>query len=87
MQKMPIRMWIVSRGHNKVKSVFLLLFYFRDDVGCHFKKINENKNIYRWLYYTKYKAEYNALLTIYAKYSPKIYWEVWKFESGKVWNF
>ncbi len=37
--------------------------------------------------YTKYKAENNALLTIYVKYGLKIYWEVWKFESGKVWNF
>ncbi len=36
---------------------------------------------------TKYKAEHNALLTIYAKYSPKIFWEVRKFESGKLWNF
>ncbi len=34
--------------------------------------------------YTKYKAENNA---IYVKYGLKIYREVWKFESGKVWNF
>ncbi len=32
--------------------------------------------------YTKYKAENNALWTIYVKYGLKIYWEVWKFESG-----
>ncbi len=37
--------------------------------------------------YTKYKAENNALLTIYVKYGLKIYREVWKFESEKVWNF
>ncbi len=37
--------------------------------------------------YTKYKAENNALWTIYVKYDLKIYREVWKFESGKVWNF
>ncbi len=47
----------------------------------------ENKNIYRWLLNTKYKAENNALWTIYVKYGLKIYREVWKFESGKVWNF
>ncbi len=33
--------------------------------------------------YTKYKAENNALLTIYVKYGLKIYREVWKFESEK----
>ncbi len=27
------------------------------------------------------------MLTIYVKYGLKIYREVWKFESGKVWNF
>ncbi len=37
--------------------------------------------------YTKNIAENNALWTIYVKYSLKIYWEVWKFKSGKVWNF
>ncbi len=31
-------------------------------------------------------TKYNALLTIYAKYSPKVFWEVRKFESGKLWN-
>ncbi len=36
--------------------------------------------------YTKYKAENNAVWTIYVKYDLKIYREVWKFESGKVWN-
>ncbi len=34
--------------------------------------------------YTKYKAENNAVWTIYVKYGPKIYWDVWKFESRKV---
>ncbi len=37
--------------------------------------------------YTKYKAENNAPWTIFVKYGLKIYQEVWKFESGKVWNF
>ncbi len=37
--------------------------------------------------YTKYKAENNALWTIYVKYGLKIYREAWKFEFGKVWNF
>ncbi len=32
--------------------------------------------------YTKYKAENNALWTIYVKYGLKIYREVWKFEYG-----
>ncbi len=38
--------------------------------------------------YTNYKAENNAVWTIYVKYGLKIYREVWKFESGKVefWN-
>ncbi len=27
------------------------------------------------------------ILTIYVKNGLKIYREVWKFESGKVWNF
>ncbi len=40
------------------------------------------KNIYRWLLYTKYKAENNALWTIDVKYCLQIYWEVWKFESA-----
>ncbi len=34
--------------------------------------------------YTKYKAENNAVWTIYVKYGLKIYWDVWKFESRKV---
>ncbi len=51
------------------------------------KKNWENKNIYRLLLYTKYKAENNALWTSYVKYGLKIYRDVWKFESGKVWNF
>ncbi len=37
--------------------------------------------------YTKNIAENNALWTIYVKYGLKIYWDVWKFESGRVWNF
>ncbi len=37
--------------------------------------------------YTKYKAENNAPWTIYVKCGLKIPREVWKFESGKVWNF
>ncbi len=36
--------------------------------------------------YTKYNAENNALWSIYVKYGLKIYWEVWKSESGKVCN-
>ncbi len=44
-------------------------------------------NICRWLLYTKYKAKYNSLWTIYVKYGLKDYWKVWTFESGKVWNF
>ncbi len=47
----------------------------------------ENKNIYWRLLYTKYKAENNALWTIYVKYGRKIYRELWKFDSGKVWKF
>ncbi len=48
MQKILMRMWIVSRGHKKsflsaCKSLYLLFFYFRDSVGCHFDKINEKK--------------------------------------------
>ncbi len=39
------------------------------------------------LLYTKYKAKYNSLWTIYVKYGLKDYWEVWTFESGKVWHF
>ncbi len=27
------------------------------------------------------------LYELFVKYGLKIYWEVWKFESGKVWNF
>ncbi len=51
------------------------------------------KTLRKWKYlkmtvlYTKYKAENNALWTIYVTYGLKIYREVWKFESGKVWNF
>ncbi len=63
-------------------------------VFCHFKKINEKKPLRKYFFflqmtvlYTKYEAENNALWTIYVKYGLKIYWEVWKFESGKVWNF
>ncbi len=37
--------------------------------------------------YTKYKGENNALWTMCVKYGLKIYFQVWKFESGKVWNF
>ncbi len=37
--------------------------------------------------HTKYKAENSSVWTIYVKYGPKIHREVWKFESGKVWNF
>ncbi len=37
--------------------------------------------------FTKYKAENNALWTIYVNYCLKVYWEVWKFDSGKVWHF
>lgn len=33
--------------------------------------------------YTKYKAESNALRTIYVKFGLKMYWRVWKFEFGK----
>ncbi len=40
---------------------------------------NQWKNIYRRLLYTKYKAENNALWTIYVKYGLKMYREVWDF--------
>ncbi len=35
------------------------------------------------------KALYKCLIHsfVYVKYGLKIYREVWKFESGKVWNF
>ncbi len=51
------------------------------------KKWRKLKYVQMTTIYTKYKAENNALLTIYVKYGLKIYWEVWKFELGKVWNF
>ncbi len=75
--KIPIRMWIVSQGHKK----FLVYMFFRGSVCCHFKKINEKKTIYRWLYYIP-----NIKLKImlcYVKYGWKIYWEVWKFGLEK----
>ncbi len=70
--KHSMHMWIVSWRHKKVsclqvKSVFFiyLLFFI---LGTLYvvtsrksmeKKTWENKNIYRWLLYTKYKAENN----------------------------
>ncbi len=41
----------------KSQYLFIIIFYLRDSVCCHFEKINEkiiiyiieNKNIYRWL--------------------------------------
>ncbi len=80
-------MWIVS--WLKKKFMYCVYMY----VFCHFKKINEKKpweNIFflqMTVLYTKYKAENNALWAIYVKYGLKIYWEVWKVESVKVWNF
>ncbi len=58
----------------------------------HLKKINVKKKTKKYLemtiIYIKNKAENSAVWTIYVKYGLKIYWEVlWKFESGKVWNF
>ncbi len=56
------------------------------------RKINE-KNLRKYKYlqmtvlYTKYKAENNALWTIYVNYGLKIYRKVWKFESGKSMEF
>ncbi len=98
MQNIAMYMWIVSRGHKKVSCVhvnvgiiylfFILGTLYVVTLRKSMKKPWENKNIYRWLLYTKYKAENNALWTIYVKYGLKIYREVWKFErSGKVWNF
>ncbi len=79
-----MRMWIVSRGLKKVcvhvkVCFFLFYYYFKDSVGCLFKKINE-KTLWKYKYlqmtvlYTKYKAENNAL---------KIYWglEIWAWKS------
>ncbi len=43
---------------------------------------NKIKNLQMTVLYTKYKAENNAVWTIYVKYGQKIYREVWKFESG-----
>ncbi len=55
------------------KSLYFFLlffiFYFRDSVGCHFKINSAKKYLHMTVLYTKYKAENNALLTIYAKYS------------------
>ncbi len=52
------------------------------------KKPWENKKYLQMtVLYAKYEAENNALWTICVKYGLKIYWERWKFESGKVWNF
>ncbi len=63
---------------------------------CMQKSLRENQCKKKWkkykylqmtIIYTKYKAENSAVWAIYVKYGLKIYWEVWKFESGKVWNF
>ncbi len=78
MQNILMHMWIVSWGQQKsflyaCKSLyFLFIFYFRDSV-CYFKKINENKIKYLQMtvLYTKYKAENNAVWTIYVKYGQK----------------
>ncbi len=49
------------------------------------KSLRENKcNLQMTIIYTKYEAENSAVWTIYVKYGPKIYWEVWK--SMEFWN-
>ncbi len=72
MQKIPMHMWIVSRAQKSL---------------CMQKSISKKNEKYLQIIYTKYKAENSAVWTICVEYGPKIYWEVWKFESGKVCNF
>ncbi len=60
----------ISCVHAEVCIFILFLFYFRVTAWwCHFEKL-----------YTKYKAENNAVWTIYVKYDLEIYWKVSKFE-------
>ncbi len=95
MQNIPMHMWIVSLWHKSFlcacKSLYFIfiIFYFRDCVI--FKKINEkpweNKNITDdCVLYTNYKAENNAVWTIYVKYGLK---STERFEnlSLEKWNF
>ncbi len=65
------------------------IFYLFIILGtpCYFKKNKIKKYLQMTVLYTKYKAENNAVWTIFVKYDLKIYREVWKFESGKAWNF
>ncbi len=81
---------ILSRVHKKVSCVhanvcicFICVFIFMGFMGsvcCHFEKINEKTLQYLLMtvIYTNYRAENSAVLFLYVKYGPKIYWEVWK---------
>ncbi len=91
MQNIPMHMWIVSHGRKKVSCVHVkvgIFDYFMDSVCCHLEKINEKtqrkyKYVQMNVLYTKYKAENNALWTIYVKYGLQIYREVWKLSLEK----
>ncbi len=90
MQNITVHMWIVSWGYKNVscvhvKSVFIYLFFILGTLYVVTLRKSMKKNTFTddcTIY--QYKAENNALWTIYVKYGLKIYREVWIFESGKV---
>ncbi len=79
--------------HVKV-YFFIYFFYFilGTTVCCHFDKSNDKNpdkiKIFTDDYYIpNIKVKIMLYEPFFVKCGLKIYREVWKFESGKVWNF